>query len=280
MSEENVAESFRKLYRKAKALGLTRKQLASLESVQKLRAPLLSASQKIHLKRKVLYPCLCVLLAVVAVPILSLVSEWPMTRVQLARLCFDVIDVDYDDVVENDWCLLRTPDELLDFFRPPIKCDFCRGVTSVDKVSQISPEEFEKKYAYSGHPVVVTDATQNWTAIKTFSFEFLKDIYKPDSPVLKNSYDNCQFFPYKTLFNNLGEVFNMSTARAHGNGEPWYIGWYVLKHYFINLNLCICYYHIVIGIGARPPNIFGEYMLKRNKGHGFGAMHLKELIKK
>jgi len=225
LSEEDVAKSFRKLYRKAEAFGLTEKQLASLQSVRGLQAPLLSKSRKRLLKTSVLYPCLCVLLAVVAIPCISLVSEWPMSPEKLARLCLETVGLDSEDIINNDWCLVRAPDELLDFFRPPLKCDFCRGITSVEKVSGISPEEFEKKYAYSGRPVVVTDATRNWTALEAFSFEFLKDIYKPDSPVLKSSHDSCQFFPYKTSFESLAQVFNMSTERAHGNGEPWYIGW-------------------------------------------------------
>ena len=226
LTEENVAESFRKLCRKAEALGLTSEQLSSLESVRSLQAPFLSASRKTCLKRTLLYPCLCVLLAVAIVPILSLVSEWPMSREQLVRRWFEFVGD--AEAFENDWCLLRTSEELLSFFRPPTECDFCVGVTSIEKISHISPEAFESKYGYTGRPVVITDATKNWTAIETFSFEFLKDLYKTDSPALKNAHDICQFFPYKTSFNNLGEVFNMSIDRAHGNGQPWYIGWYVL----------------------------------------------------
>jgi len=30
------------------------------------------------------------------------------------------------------------------------------------------------RYAYSGRPVIVTDAMSNWTALRSFSFDFFK----------------------------------------------------------------------------------------------------------
>ena len=56
----------------------------------------------------------------------------------------------------------------------------------------------------------------------------LQGIYPEDSPVLRSSVEhNCQFFPYKTDFHSLQEVFNMSDDRAQlkDGAEPWYIGW-------------------------------------------------------
>jgi histone arginine demethylase JMJD6 len=67
----------------------------------------------------------------------------------------------------------------------------------------------------------------NWTAVKTFSFEFFRSIYAADSPVFQARDQQCQFFPYRTNFHNLSEVFQMSEDRAHmkSGSEPWYIGW-------------------------------------------------------
>lgn len=56
------------------------------------------------------------------------------------------------------------PRDLGKVFRPEEKCDFCANVISVNRVSNLSPGEFENEYAYSGKPVVITDATKNWTA--------------------------------------------------------------------------------------------------------------------
>ncbi len=79
----------------------------------------------------------------------------------------------------------------------------------------------------TGKPVVITDATVNWTANSHFTFNFFKSIYGKESPVLDGLDSNCQFFPYKTDFENLGEVFQMSASRAMlmDGSDPWYIGW-------------------------------------------------------
>ena len=42
---------------------------------------------------------------------------------------------------------------------------------------------------------------------------------------LERVQSDCQFFPYKTNFNSLGEVLQMSKEREEGKGKPWYIGW-------------------------------------------------------
>ncbi|CAL7940419.1 unnamed protein product [Xylocopa violacea] len=75
-------------------------------------------------------------------------------------------------------------------------------------------------YAYSGRPVVVTDAMANWTATTKFSFAFFKSLYDGEDA-------NCQFFPYKTEFKSLQDVFEMSESRAslEEGTKPWYVGW-------------------------------------------------------
>lgn len=79
---------------------------------------------------------------------------------------------------------------------------------------------FANSYAYSGKPVVITDAMMNWTAPKVFSFSFLKTLYHGEDA-------NCQFFPYKTEFHSLQDVFDMSDSRATmaKGTKPWYVGW-------------------------------------------------------
>ncbi|XP_065349796.1 uncharacterized protein LOC135945823 isoform X1 [Cloeon dipterum] len=119
--------------------------------------------------------------------------------------------------IQDEKCLLANPDWLQDSTRPPEDCSICAGVDTVDRVSQISPQLFEQKYAYSGRPVVIEDAMRNWTAPSIFSLDFLRSLYR-DSPQ-----PNCQFFPYKTEFRGLADFFNMSEERA--TGKPWYVGW-------------------------------------------------------
>ena len=74
---------------------------------------------------------------------------------------------------------------------------------------------------------MITGATKNWTAPDVFSYDFFKRLYSKDSPALYGSGEKCQFFPYKTNFYSLHDVFQMSDDRAQlkDGTEPWYIGW-------------------------------------------------------
>lgn len=100
--------------------------------------------------------------------------------------------------LNDDKCLISLPDSFSHAFRPPEDCNFCRNVTQVDRISNISPHEFEENYAYNAKPVLVTDATLNWTALDVFDFWYFKDVY--ESPRSDGEQMNCQFFPVKTFF--------------------------------------------------------------------------------
>ncbi|KAK0172176.1 hypothetical protein PV328_005525 [Microctonus aethiopoides] len=117
-------------------------------------------------------------------------------------------------------CLIETPGIFQKIFRPAEDCSMCADVQQVEKIFNVDPNEFEELYAYSGRPVVVTDATKNWKAMTEFSYLFFKNLYLGQSA-------NCQFFPYKTEFKNLQDVFNMSDNRAllKPGTDPWYVGW-------------------------------------------------------
>lgn len=67
-------------------------------------------------------------------------------------------------------CFLNLPTGMTGAFRPPQECAFCEGVTEVDRVQGITSDEFERQYAYNARPVVVSDATENWTAMAVSLF--------------------------------------------------------------------------------------------------------------
>lgn len=124
-------------------------------------------------------------------------------------------------------CLIENNELTLEMARPLSKCDICWNLSSVPVEHGISGEEFKRKYAYSSVPVLIKDATSNWSAMSTFSYDFLKMLYTTKEGALTSVDEQCQFFPYKTDFSSLGDVFNMTDARANfADGEkPWYIGW-------------------------------------------------------
>lgn len=116
------------------------------------------------------------------------------------------------------------PSSATKIFREPENCEMCSHVSAVKKVSNVSSHEFEE-YVNSVTPLVVTDGTRGWSAPRTFTFSFLKNIYLHKGREAGRK--ACQFFPYKTEFQSLEEVFNMSEARSklEGGTRPWYVGW-------------------------------------------------------
>lgn len=212
-------------------LGLTADELASVDAVRTLlpggnRAETEETTGRRDSgpnsrRRRWLVSGLLVAAAVFAVVI---VFQWPVGRADLLAYWFGIPVF----ALERQRCLVGIDSTALifDLFRPPVDCSMCRNVTAVDRVSNISSGTFETRYAYSARPVIVTDAMDDWAALKAFSFEFFRRIYTDDSPVLTSD-SNCQFFPYKTDFKNLSEVFQMSDDRARmsDGSEPWYIGW-------------------------------------------------------
>lgn len=132
-----------------------------------------------------------------------------------------VLNVD----LERDHCLVPVHFMYVELFRPPVDCSMCEDLDSVDVVTNLTKSEFVEKYAYTGRPVLIRNGTKDWRALSHFSFDFFKKIYPKDSPVLQSDNVYCLFFPYRSKFETLGEVFDMPDSMAKMQGEPWYIGW-------------------------------------------------------
>lgn len=130
------------------------------------------------------------------------------------------------EYLSSERCALELPSELSKAFRSPENCNFCENVTEVDRIANISPDEFERKYAYSGLPVIVTDATSTWTALKTFDFWYFKELYE-EAKKRTNEPMNCQFFPYKSGFKSFHEAMSIPKERVdyEPGTDPWYFGW-------------------------------------------------------
>lgn len=119
--------------------------------------------------------------------------------------------------LRKEECALVKSDTLNWVLRPIENCDMCNGLAEIKRVRNVSKEEFLRDYAYTGVPVVITEAIKNWSALKVLNFDFLQDLYLNNvrsssssktgfrsSHSSKNSKDDelltCQFFPYKTRF--------------------------------------------------------------------------------
>ncbi len=227
MSEESeITDKFAKLMVRARKLGLKPCDIDSLPAVQELRTKKTSSCVAWWYQKTRKLPTkalLSVWVVFQACLFAVLLFDLPVSKQSVINFWFFWSGYD----IEKEPCLVILNDKIVDITRPPVDCRICDGLTEVDRVRKITPEQFEEKYAYTGRPLVVEDGAHNWTATASFSFGFFKNIYSDDSPALQNIEQNCQFFPYKTSFHSLGEVFNMSVDRAEmkDGSEPWYIGW-------------------------------------------------------
>lgn len=131
------------------------------------------------------------------------------------------------DYIKDSRCLIPNDGLLMEIARPVSSCDMCVDLIQVPVEENISTEIFIEKYAYSAIPVLIKKSTENWTAMSEFSFDFFKDLYTQHKGALEVIEDECQFFPYKTEFTSLAQVFNMSARRANflSGEDPWYVGW-------------------------------------------------------
>ena len=205
-------EAFKRLRNKAKQLGIESKDLSKVKSLNDL---------KVRSYRRLF----AVLIFAILLPPLAYGAFKALDgEVQTKVLNFVAKNVLYIDLGKEP-CLVVATESYLDLFRPPVDCSVCESVDTVDVVVNLTKEKFYEKYAYTGRPVLIRNGSKDWTALSHFSFEFFKNIYPKDSPVLQSVDKDCQFFPYRTNFESLGEVFNMSDSMAEMKGDPWYIGW-------------------------------------------------------
>lgn len=110
--------------------------------------------------------------------------------------------------------------------RPIADCNICRGINDVLLLPNVTRKEFAK-YAYSYRPILVKGAAAQWPAMRTFSYDYFKHLYKSTEGAYESVEDECQLLTFKTEFLSLKEVFSMSRSRVLNlDGEqPWYIGW-------------------------------------------------------
>ena len=128
------------------------------------------------------------------------------------------------DTLKESPCLLEQNPVSMEMTRPLANCSMCQELESVPRIDNISKKEFIEIYAYSGRPIVVTDAISNWSALELFNFSYFKKLYEET----KESYqinEDCQFFPYRTDFKSLKDAFNMTVNRSLLQEDSWYFGW-------------------------------------------------------
>ncbi|CAF0768837.1 unnamed protein product [Didymodactylos carnosus] len=230
---------------KANSISLT--EVEKLKSYKKLRAIIFTKSKSINhlsLFRKITFKIDIYIILSVLFGLLGLITTF-LSYYGLELFINETYKHLFEIDLRHEQCLVPKLEFLLDIVRPASNCDLCRNIQNVDRINNVTREEFEEKYAYTRHPVIITDAMKNWLAVKKFNYNFFKRLYRPDSTALRSVEEVCQFFPYKNKaeFDTLADVFMMDTVRAYmleTNYKPWYVGWsncdystaYLLRQYY------------------------------------------------
>ena len=150
-----------------------------------------------------------------------IVKFFVLLPVCVGILCFVLVEGNFEE-----WeCLLEQNEITMEISRPLFDCHYCEQVHSVPIFTDISAEDFEQYYAYTGIPIVVAQGAKQWSATRTFSVKFFKEVYHSNPEYLSMANEECQFIPYLTAWENLGDALNMSDDQAVLNGDQWYIGW-------------------------------------------------------
>ena len=82
----------------------------------------------------------------------------------LVALCYPVLSV-----YEGGACLVGTGPVGEIVMHPRIDCGFCKELVEAPRLSNLSTEQFIKDFINKNTPIVVTDATGNWSARELFS---------------------------------------------------------------------------------------------------------------
>jgi len=161
--------------------------------------------------------------SVVGKPLPASSSVWNCENVVVfylsAIMTCILISIYYDGV--DPRCIVGTNSLTQELSRPTFQCDMCKDIDQVPTIdgNLLTKDLFLSKYAYTGVPLLVKNGA--------ISFDYLKDLYQLTDGALEAVAENCQFFPYKTSFLSLEEVFEMPKEQSKLEpGQPeWYVGW-------------------------------------------------------
>lgn len=126
-------ELFLEILKKCEKLGIAPKEFAKLSAVRKLK------SRNHFAGDKILFYFLASFIAVCALVIA--IGSQPLTLF-FAKIWFYMRGYD----IEAEMCVLDMPAEVQNMFMPPFDCSVCRNLTTIERVTNISPEDFENRY--------------------------------------------------------------------------------------------------------------------------------------
>ena len=123
-------------------------------------------------------------------------------------------------------CILPNNYIVWEATRPIADCNICSNLNSALILHNITRDDFSQ-FAYSHKPIIIEGAAKHWSAMKTFDFQFFKDLFQNTEGAFESVEEECQFLNFNSDFKNLEEVFKMPQKMIFNEDgtKPWYIGW-------------------------------------------------------
>ncbi len=87
-----------------------------------------------------------------------------------------------------------------------------------------------------------------------------KSIVESDDELRQHEKDTCQFFPYKTSFRNLRQVFELETNINNRYDKPWY----VLRFIFSLFNKKVIQFSVLRYVGWSNCNGYASEVLRQH----------------
>ncbi|KAJ7392637.1 hypothetical protein OS493_010288 [Desmophyllum pertusum] len=97
---------------------------------------------------------------------------------------------DWTEIYDRD-CFIENPYYVQDDISEE-DCNVCRKLRTIKRVANVSQSSIGDDYLLSNLPVIVTDAMEDWDAMKKFDINFLAEMYESNE-VLRYSGSTCQF---------------------------------------------------------------------------------------
>uniref|UniRef100_A0A915HUX7 Uncharacterized protein n=1 Tax=Romanomermis culicivorax TaxID=13658 RepID=A0A915HUX7_ROMCU len=157
------------------------------------------------------------------------ITKWSFLVIMTAALVVTFACISLVPRLWKNSCLLENSNFVQDLFRPLVDCGkICGNLRKINRLKNLPAgggSIFETEYLSQGRPVVIEDALKNWTALRSFNFEFFVDLYlEGEDKLYVDDGRNCQFFRYRTNFSSLRDALKTLKQNTRLRND-FYIGW-------------------------------------------------------
>lgn len=123
---------FLEIFRKCEKLGISPNEFSKFSALKKMKPKTNFRADKVWFWFLAIFILVCALFIAIGTQPLTLF---------FARIWFYFRGYD----IESEMCVFDMPTEVQNMFMPPFDCSACRNLTQIERVTNISPDDFETR---------------------------------------------------------------------------------------------------------------------------------------